>query len=107
MQKSLDIGNLKTFCIDIDGTICTNTEGAYEDASPYIERINQINKLYDDGNKIILFTARGYTTGLDWSELTKTQLSQWECNYHELIFGKPFADIYIDDKSKDVFKWFM
>ena len=31
--------------------------------------------------------------------LTKSQLKNWKVNYHELIFGKPSFDIYIDDKS--------
>ena len=34
-----------------------------------------------------------------WLELTKLQLSIWNCKYHELIMGKPSADYYIDDKA--------
>ena len=30
---------------------------------------------------------------------TKTQLKKWKISYHELIFGKPSFDVYIDDKS--------
>lgn len=104
--KNWDIGRLKTYCIDIDGTICTNTEGFYKEAKPYLERISQVNKLYDNGSKIIYFTARGSTTGIDWSKVTKAQLDEWGCKYHELIFNKPFADYYIDDKSLDLFNWF-
>ena len=46
----------KTYVFDIDGTICTNTYGDYENAEPYNERIKYINNLYADGNKIIMFT---------------------------------------------------
>lgn len=104
--KNWDIGRLKTYCIDIDGTICTNTEGSYKEAKPHLERISQVNKLYDNGSKIIYFTARGSTTGIDWSKVTSAQLDEWGCKYHELIFNKPFADYYIDDKSLDLFNWF-
>tara|TARA_B100000925_G_C21990050_1_gene466378 strand:- start:712 stop:1011 length:300 start_codon:yes stop_codon:yes gene_type:complete len=87
------------YCFDIDGTICTNTNGDYEKAKPFIDRIKIVNKLYIEGNKIIMFTARGSTTNLDWTELTKQQLKEWGVKYHELIFGKPEADIFVDDKG--------
>ena len=57
-----------------------------------------INKLYDMGNYIVLFTARGYVTGKDWSDVTKQQMERWGVKYHELKFGKPNADFYVDDK---------
>ena len=47
------------YVFDIDGTICTNTAGEYENAKPFRDRIVKINKLYDDGNVIIFQTARG------------------------------------------------
>ena len=31
--------------------------------------------------------------------LTKMQLDIWGCKYHELIMGKPHADMFIDDKA--------
>jgi len=90
---------LKHFCIDLDGTLCTNTEGAYELAQPIPDRIAQVNALFDSGNKITIFTARGSTTGIDWTELTAKQLLSWNVKYHSLLLGKPFADLYIDDKG--------
>jgi hypothetical protein len=45
-----------------------------------------------------LFTARGSTTGKNWQFLTKKQLSNWGVSYHKLLFGKPAADYYIDDR---------
>ena len=39
--------------------------------------------------------------------LTEAQLKMWGCKYHELIMGKPHADIFIDDKamnSEDYFE---
>ena len=50
---------LKRYCVDIDGTICTPTVGRdYHKAEPWKERIKVLNKLYDEGNYIIYFTAR-------------------------------------------------
>ena len=53
-------------------------------------------------NRIVLFTARGYKTGIDWEELTEMQMQKWGVKYHELIFGKPDADYYIDDKMQSL-----
>lgn len=96
---------MKTYVIDIDGTICSNTYGKYENATPFDDRISVINKLYKDGNIIKFFTARGSTTNKDWSELTKKQLSDWGVNYHELIMGKPEGDVFIDDKAFNSENW--
>lgn len=93
----------KIFCIDIDGTLCSEN-CKYEHAQPIKKVINKINKLFEK-NKIILFTARGYTSKTDWRNLTETQLSKWGVKYHELIFNKPFADYYIDNKGIDILEW--
>tara|TARA_B100001250_G_scaffold13960_1_gene12195 strand:+ start:12342 stop:12638 length:297 start_codon:yes stop_codon:yes gene_type:complete len=97
---------MKIYCFDIDGTVCTNTNGNYKLAEPYSDRISEINKLRDEGNKIIFFTARGSGTGIDWVEFTKNQLDTWGLSYDEILFGKPEADYFIDDKSIDLFNWF-
>ena len=93
------------YCFDVDGTICTQEED-YSNAQPFLDRIKQINFLYDEGHKITFYTARGYLTGIDWSETTKNQFEEWGVKYHSLVFGKPNADVYIDDKSSDPFSWF-
>ena len=87
------------YAFDIDGTICTNTYGEYQKATPFVDRISSVNNLYNSGNIIKLFTARGSTTGKDWFQFTKNQLDSWEVLYHELILGKPEADFFIDDKA--------
>ena len=93
----------KIYCIDIDGTLCTeNCE--YENAKPIEKIINKINDLYNN-NKIILFTSRGYSSGVDWRELTEKQLLKWGIKYNELIFKKPYADYYIDNKAINVLDW--
>ena len=96
----------RIYCIDIDGTICRIDGTDYSKAKPFKDRIKQINKLYDSGNTIIYFTARGYVTGQDWEKTTLKQFKEWGVKFTELKFGKPNADIYIDDKSNDPFLWF-
>lgn len=85
--------------IDIDGTICSQEED-YKDAKPYLRRIYKINQMYDMNNEIVFFTARGTGTGIDWKETTKKQLKSWGVKYHELIFGKPDGDVFIDDRAE-------
>ena len=88
------------YCFDIDGTICSKVKNAdYPSALPLQSRIVHVNKLYAEGHTIIFFTARGSTTGIDWRHLTESQLSSWGVNYHQLILGKPEADIYVDDRG--------
>ena len=95
----------RVYCFDIDGTLCTNTEGAYETAEPFTDVIVEVNRLYDAGHTLLLMTARGWTTGIDWRELTEKQMQQWGVKYHRLIMGKPTADIYIDDKAINADAW--
>ena len=99
--------SVKTYCFDIDGTICTNTDGDYASAKPFGSRIDHINALYDAGHTISFFTARGSTTGIDWRALTAEQLAQWGVRYHTLIMGKPHADLFVDDKAiqSDDYSW--
>tara|TARA_R110002167_G_scaffold123973_1_gene303145 strand:- start:735 stop:1055 length:321 start_codon:yes stop_codon:yes gene_type:complete len=97
------------YVFDIDGTICSTTSGDYEQALPYTDRINKINKLYDEGNTITFQTARGMgrsnnctvTAIAEFRDLTKKQLKEWGVKYHDLFLGKPSGDIYIDDKGVD------
>ena len=89
----------KIYCFDIDGTICTITDSKYEDAVPHKGRIVMINRLYSEGHIIKYFTARGSTTGIDWSKITERQLSDWGAKHHELHFGKPHYDMYVGDKA--------
>lgn len=97
--------------VDIDDTICyydkSSEKRDYEKAKPYNERIKKINKLYDDGNKIVYWTARGTVTQKLWFNTTYKQLNDWGCKFNELRMGKPSYDIFIDDKninSEDYFK---
>jgi len=87
-------------CFDLDGTLCTNTYGQYEKAEPFHSRIELVNKLYEQDNYIIIESARGSTTKIDWNEFTLNQLNAWGLKFHFLRTGtKIDADLYIDDKA--------
>jgi uncharacterized HAD superfamily protein len=94
-------------CFDIDGVICNNTWGKYENAKPHKLAIEKINKLYSDGNTIILFTSRymGFSDeNIDLAkergyDFTFNQMIKWGVKFHRLIMGKPSYDLIIDDKQ--------
>ena len=86
--------------VDIDETICvTPDDRNYSLAIPLSDNIEKINALYDAGHTIIYWTARGTGSGIDWSKITEDQFKFWGVKYHELNFGKPVYDIFIDDKN--------
>ena len=87
--------------VDIDETICYYAhERNYEKALPIPARIDEINKLYDTGNEITYWTARGSTTGINWYSVTYNQLEKWGGKYHHLSVGeKPDYDLLICDKA--------
>ena len=97
----------KTYCFDLDGVICNNTFGRYDEAQPYLYVINKINNLYDNGSYIIIFTARymgkfknNKSKVISFGfKKTKKQLDSWGLRYNKLILGKPEYDVIVDDKS--------
>lgn len=89
------------YCFDIDGTLCSQTVGDYESAQPHFERIEVVNRLAREGHVIKLFTARGANSGLNHRSVTESQLRRWGVMHHQLLFGKPHADLFIDDKGRE------
>lgn len=97
------------YAIDIDETICFSPEDRdYTKSVPFTDRIDLINKLYDEGHTIFYWTSRGITTGKQWYEFTYKQLQGWGCKFHFLLTNKPMYDVIIDDKSirpEELEKW--
>ena len=101
------------YCFDLDGTICDtplrpdDNKPGYLESTPYSFMVEQVNRLFDEGHKIIIMTARGRGSGIDWTQLTIEQLDRWGVKYHELepMFHKPTADLFIDDKGINVEEW--
>ena len=80
----------RVYLIDIDGTI-TNEDIKNEDnhlyptATPIEGSKEIINKLYDEGNKIVFFTARESKD----REVTIDWLNKHGFKFHDLITDKP------------------
>lgn len=90
--------------IDIDGTICHSPNADYFKSTPIQKKIDKVNKLYEQGNRIVYWSARGAKSGIDWRSWTERQFKNWGVKYHELRLDKPYFDLFIDDKvlnSKD------
>ena len=103
----------KIIAFDLDDVICFRPKG-YEDlgpakyayCQPYEEAIELINSLYDEGYKIVIYTARGMSqfsgnVSEIYSNLyvqTSKQLRSWGLKYHQLVMGKIHYDVLIDDK---------
>ena len=103
-------GEPRKIFVDIDETICFySSERRYDLAEPDYDNIAKINKLYDEGNIITYWTARG-SSQLDnigrldkYKAITISQLDKWGCKYHDVQLGnKPQFDLLIDDKSKRI-----
>jgi hypothetical protein len=94
------------YMVDIDGTICTNTNGDYPNAQPILHRINYFNLLFDQGHEIHYWTARGSNSSIDWTTLTMKQLAEWGVKYTSARMHKPAYDVWIDDKAYNVDSYF-
>ena len=94
--------------VDIDETICeTPTDSVdgsrdYHSSLPRLDMIGKINEMYDSGDEIIYWTARGSRSGIDWHDHTKRQLEEWGAKHHGLRCDKPYYDLFLDDKTKRI-----
>jgi len=107
-KRLTEEGQQKVALVDIDETICyyeDNTNRRYDISIPIQKNIDKINKLYDEGWKIVYWTARGSVSKKDYTDYTWKRLEIWGCKVHDLITGtstnpKPHVDLVIDDKAK-------
>jgi len=104
-----DATKYNTIVIDIDDTICFTENRDFDNSTPYQQVIDKINELYKEGWNIILFTARGAKScktleekELKYRDITERWLKKHNVNYHSLMFGKPNADYYVDDKNMSI-----
>lgn len=102
-------------CIDLDGVICKLRNGTetFADVAPVPGAVDAIRTMRAAGHTVIIYTARhmktcegnagkavarqGKTT-LDW-------LDKYNVEYDEIYFGKPWADMYIDDNAVRFLSW--
>lgn len=108
-NKDIIAKNKLRICFDLDNTLVTNPtiKGDYSSVKPIYKNIQLLNNLKNDGHEIIIYTARRMETHKgnigkvikDIAAITIDTLNKLDITYDELIFGKPIADIYIDDKA--------
>ena len=93
--------------IDIDGVLCDEGHKDVSQRVPYTNRIAFLNDMYNRGHEIVIFTSRGMKScnnnqveaDKKYRSLSEKQFADWGLQYHELYFGKPNADLYIDNKN--------
>ncbi len=74
IREKLSKNEVPVICLDIDGVIAAIVPDLdYGRAAPIREMIDAVNRLYDLGCRIVLHTARGSSTGHDWSSITSAR----------------------------------
>lgn len=101
--------------IDLDGTICEIKKSgqSYEEVFPNKGAVERVRALKEAGHYIIIQTARHMKTcGGDQGQVvarigkrTLEWLDKHGIAYDEVYFGKPYADVYIDDLSHKYLDW--
>jgi len=92
---------------DLDGVICElkKPSESYSDVIPKKKVIQKMRDLKEEGHYLIIHTGRHMRTCNGdvakvvekIGKVTEDWLEKWKVPYDELVFGKPYADIYIDD----------
>lgn len=103
----------KIICFDADSTLLTPPKDLkdYSTCEPINETCEFVRYLYSKGHTIIIHTARGmlsFEGNTNQAEeahrkTLEASLAKFNIPYHSLIFGKPYADFYIDDKAVSTF----
>lgn len=103
----------KRICFDLDNTLVTypTIKGDYTSVKPIAKNIQFLKYLKTFGNTIIIYTARRMKThngnigkiNSDIGKITFDTLDKFNIPYDEIYFGKPYADVYIDDLALNCF----
>jgi capsule biosynthesis phosphatase len=102
-------------CIDLDGVVCRLKQSgqSYADLEPIPGAVDRLRSLRKAGHYIILFTARhmktcGANVGMVLARQGKVTLDWLDRNgveFDEIHFGKPHADVYLDDNAMRFQSW--
>jgi capsule biosynthesis phosphatase len=94
-------------CFDLDNTLVSYPEikNDYTSVKPIHRNIKFLKYLKSFGHTIIIYTARRMKTHkgdigkclCDIGKITFDTLSKFDIPFDEIYFGKPYANIYIDD----------
>jgi capsule biosynthesis phosphatase len=96
-----------TIVFDVDDTILKTQDRDYENSQPKMEVIEGIRALKKAGWRIVLHTARGQGRSGGNIETVRDQVTKeiedfcekFQVPYDELILGKVWAHLYVDDKA--------
>lgn len=98
--------------IDLDDTIACRQEGQdFDTSKPNADVIAKVNMLHDDlGFEVVVHTSRGMVScggeRVDIIDKYYTKVKQWldenGVHYDDIMFMKPLADLYVDDKAMGV-----
>ena len=102
-------------CIDLDGVICKLKEEGqtYDVLLPVEGACESLQALKENGHYIIINTARHMKTcqgnlgavTAKISLITLNWLAKYNIPFDEIYFGKPHADVYIDDNAYRFLSW--
>jgi capsule biosynthesis phosphatase len=102
-------------CIDLDGVICQlrRPDEPYADLQPVPGAVEKLRALRSAGHYLIIYTARHMKTcqgniGLVVARqgaITLDWLARHGIEYDEIHFGKPHAQVYIDDNALRFKSW--
>ena len=102
-------------CIDLDGVICRLREPgqSYADLEPVPGAVEKLRQLKAAGHYLILLTARHMKTCegnvgqvvARQGAVTLEWLARHKIEYDEIHFGKPHAQVYIDDNALRFESW--
>jgi capsule biosynthesis phosphatase len=102
-------------CLDLDGVICELRKPGetYADLQPVPGAAEKLRQLKEAGHTIIIHTGRHMKTcegnvGLVLARqgyITLEWLARNNIPFDEIYFGKPWADVYIDDNAYRFTSW--
>jgi hypothetical protein len=85
----------RTVCVDLDYTLCASEVGRYEQAAPLDGAAAALRDLRRAGWVVVIHTARHFN---HW-RVTSDWLARHGFEYDQLVFGKPPARFYVDDRA--------
>ena len=108
-------GGVMRIAVDLDGVICPvkNPAESYAELEPLPGAAEMLRQLRKAGHEVIILTARHMKTcegnaGLVLQRVGKITLDWLDrhgIEYDEIHFGKPNAEVYIDDRAIRFDSW--
>ena len=106
---SRQVGVKLRLCFDFDNTLVTYpaVPGDYSTVLPIAPMVDLARQAKEHGHTIIIYTARRMATHgnnaaaalADVGRITFATIDKFGIPCDEIVFGKPVADIYIDDRA--------